>query len=618
MTEEDVWSADLVDLGEVSLLNIVTVIPGRSDEAIILVAHRDNAGTDPGRETTPPARRRSSSLLADSLRRERCPGRFRTARSFSSRPMRAPTAAPARSASRGRRRSRRKRWPRHRARRCRSRGRPRIALAGDDSSSPARTLVRTASARVGRDRASAGVPSLPTQLVDLGMPFAAGEQGPFLAEGSLRCRSRRRDPATILRSRGDRRGALSERRLGQLGRATEALVASIDASVGRAFPTRTASFSKIARRAAGPPADAVRRRNRAVCARRARSACAGPAAAPFRFGRRSRALRPGSSSGSAPALLVGSVRSPASCPTGAALPLPPYSSFVADPHLQGLPCWRCLRPRLARRVAGGSLPRTSLRPEERLAGYTTALAMLASWRSSSRSSSRLRCSSCSRRSILALAAAPGSALAARRDLPRGASSVPALGLSCWRRARPRPGGRRALVARPRHRRLRLPLLGTSLRSRGDGRRAVRRTRVRPLRAVRRAARAAPSWTRSHSVAQATHCATARRSGNARAAGCDFARAARHMHERVGGRRAHDHVRLLSSDRLKHGPSLVAFPASADELVTVRVPADRMSRATGLYRGPVRGALKRPQRRAHEQSAPTSEDTGFPGSPKTSV
>jgi peptidase M28-like protein len=42
--EEDVWSADIPDLGVVELRNVVTVIPGRSEEAIIVVAHRDNAG----------------------------------------------------------------------------------------------------------------------------------------------------------------------------------------------------------------------------------------------------------------------------------------------------------------------------------------------------------------------------------------------------------------------------------------------------------------------------------------------------------------------------------------------------------------------------------------------
>src|SRR5918994_151783 len=45
-TDEDVWTADLADLGQVELRNIVSIVPGRSDQAIVVVAHRDNAGED--------------------------------------------------------------------------------------------------------------------------------------------------------------------------------------------------------------------------------------------------------------------------------------------------------------------------------------------------------------------------------------------------------------------------------------------------------------------------------------------------------------------------------------------------------------------------------------------
>ena len=42
--EEDVWTEDLADLGHVELRNVVTVVPGRSEDTIVVVAHRDNAG----------------------------------------------------------------------------------------------------------------------------------------------------------------------------------------------------------------------------------------------------------------------------------------------------------------------------------------------------------------------------------------------------------------------------------------------------------------------------------------------------------------------------------------------------------------------------------------------
>src|SRR5262249_59907840 len=61
------------------------------------------------------------------------------------------------------------------------RGAPRIAIAGDGPVSPSRALVRTAAARVAEEtRVTPAIASVPTQLLDLGLPFAAGEQGRFL------------------------------------------------------------------------------------------------------------------------------------------------------------------------------------------------------------------------------------------------------------------------------------------------------------------------------------------------------------------------------------------------------------------------------------------------------
>src|SRR5918994_6820993 len=45
-TEEDVWTGDVADLGEVELRNIVSIVPGRSAQTIVVVAHRDNAGAE--------------------------------------------------------------------------------------------------------------------------------------------------------------------------------------------------------------------------------------------------------------------------------------------------------------------------------------------------------------------------------------------------------------------------------------------------------------------------------------------------------------------------------------------------------------------------------------------
>ncbi len=240
-TEEEVWSADLVDLGEVELRNIVTEIPGRSEEAIVLVAHRDNAGTNepygdnasgtaalielargfaPQEALVPPLPNRTLVLVSTDAGAYGGAGAVHFAR----------TSAYARDALAaivlddvG------------------AEGLPRIALAGDGSSSPARTLVRTASARIAEQTGQApSIPSVLTQLVDLGIPFAAAEHGPFVAEEVAAISLTTRD-ATGASAPGLARG-LSERRMDQLGRATEALVGSIDASVGVAFRTPDSVF----------------------------------------------------------------------------------------------------------------------------------------------------------------------------------------------------------------------------------------------------------------------------------------------------------------------------------------------------------------------------------------
>ena len=75
------------------------------------------------------------------------------------------------------------------------RGRPRLVISGGRSSSPARTLVSTASARVTEQAGRPPViPSALSQLVDLGIPYAAGEQAPFLAEGVAAITLTTRDP----------------------------------------------------------------------------------------------------------------------------------------------------------------------------------------------------------------------------------------------------------------------------------------------------------------------------------------------------------------------------------------------------------------------------------------
>ncbi len=108
-------------------------------------------------------------------------------------------------------------------------GPPRLLIAGDTARSPAVALVRTAAVRVleqsGREpERSSGI----RQLLDLGFPFTFGEQGPFVARGN---------PALTLTTVPDQPSQvfaddpLSAARLGELGRATQNLVGSLDAGL---------------------------------------------------------------------------------------------------------------------------------------------------------------------------------------------------------------------------------------------------------------------------------------------------------------------------------------------------------------------------------------------------
>ena len=374
--EEDVWSADLVDLGTVDLLNIVTVIPGRSEETVVLVAHRDNAGAGrragdnasgtaalielargfaPQERVPAPIPNRTLVLVSTDAGAYGGAGAVRFARTS----IYAETALAAVALDD-----------------IGGSGRPRLALAGDGSSSPARTLVRTASARVSEQTGQApSISSVLTQLVDLGIPFAAAEHGPLVAEGIAAISLTSRDPEQASSSGARLTGEVSERRLGQLGRAAEALVASIDASAGTAFRTPDSVFLderaasgwtiRLALVVATVPFCLgildliVRGRRRAL---------------PFRPALRALRTRLLLWLWAGALLWAGGLTDV--LPTGAALPLPPSSSFVADPNLAGIAllavafvvAWLLLHRPLA--------PLAQAAPSERLAGYTVALGWL--------------------------------------------------------------------------------------------------------------------------------------------------------------------------------------------------------------------------------------------------
>ena len=251
-------------------------------------------------------------------------------------------------------------------------GRPRIAIAGDEPVSPSRTLVRTAAARVAEETGvTPALASTPMQLLDLGLPFAAGEQGRFLGH--------RLSAVTITTGRGsaarDLATVVGAQRLGQLGRATEALLDSLDASAGGTYRTPDSLFFS----------------NRAASGWSVRLVLV-LAVIPFSLGvadllvrgrrRRlpfapaARALRTRFALALVAGVLCWLGALAGLFPTGASLPLPPYADVVALPPVAGLlvlaiglaVAWLVLRRPLR--------PTPSASATDRLTGLAVALALL--------------------------------------------------------------------------------------------------------------------------------------------------------------------------------------------------------------------------------------------------
>lgn len=375
--DEDVWLEDIPALGRVELRNVIAVVPGRSEQAIVVVAHRDNAGT---------ALRFGDNASGTAALIELARGFAPRGAAVAPRPQRTLVLVSTDGGAYGGAGAARFASGSPLAEGAfaavvldglAGRGPPRIAIAGDEPRSPAPALVSTAVARV---REQAGVepalPNVPTQLVDLAVPYAAGEQGPFLAVGiaALTLTTVERGDPPI--PSGDPSTARSVENLGALGRATEALIGSIDASVGAAFRTPDSVFfgDRVASGwavrltllvAVVPFALGVL--DLLVRGRRRRLPLV-PAA---------RALRTRVFFWLYAGLILWFAGLAGILPTGAPLPVPPYSSFITDWPVAGLGLlafalalgWAIARRRL--------VATRQVTAEERLAGYAMALSWLA-------------------------------------------------------------------------------------------------------------------------------------------------------------------------------------------------------------------------------------------------
>lgn len=245
---EDAWREDVPGVGRVELENLMTVVPGTLDETIVFVAHRDNNGLSAGANSDASG----TAALVELARAYATAGTTESART----PLHTLVFLSADAGAYGSLGVARFAQHSPLARRAVAvialdglggSTRPRLELGGLGAHSPPAALVRTAEARIateiGDAPARAGVLG---QLVALGLPFGFGAQGPLLGVGVPAVRvTTAADGGTP--PGGDELASLDRTRLTQLGRAAEALLTSLDASVE--LPTTTGGALYLGERA---------------------------------------------------------------------------------------------------------------------------------------------------------------------------------------------------------------------------------------------------------------------------------------------------------------------------------------------------------------------------------
>jgi hypothetical protein len=238
-TSTDVFSAKIPGRSRTQLRNITAIVPGRSRDAIVVVAHRDATKGHPGTNNNASGAAALIELARGYTATRRGPvggaspshtlvfastdggaygqlGAHRLAKTLqTTNGISAVVVLDAIASS----------------------GRPRIVIAGRGPHSAAPGLLATVSSKIaeqtGSQPTTAGVLG---QLLDLAFPFSLTEQSAFLAAGI---------PAITISTGAERpaEDALRQRldiaRLGQIGRAAETSLASLDASMEPVLGTRT-------------------------------------------------------------------------------------------------------------------------------------------------------------------------------------------------------------------------------------------------------------------------------------------------------------------------------------------------------------------------------------------
>jgi MFS family permease len=239
--ETDSFEATIPGQKRALLQNVVFVVPGRSTETIVVMAHRDDSGRGAGANDNASG----TAALMELARGYSTPagaaaptvgpqhtllflstdggtfGGLGAARFAQHSPYRSHVVAVLNLDS------------------IAGHGRPRVEIGGDQARSPAPTLVETVAARITEETGSGpGRTSALGQLIDLGFPFSFYEQAPFVGRGI---------PAVTLTTGGDRPPPafgdaperLDPKRLTEIGRAAQGVVGSLDEGLELTRGTRS-------------------------------------------------------------------------------------------------------------------------------------------------------------------------------------------------------------------------------------------------------------------------------------------------------------------------------------------------------------------------------------------
>ncbi len=228
----DRWPADVPGVGRVELVNLAAVVPGTLEETIVVVAHRDNNGRTAGANDNASG----TAALVELARPFATVGTTESARTPLHTLVFLSTDAGAYGSLGAAHFAARSPLARRAVAVVSLDGlagsvRPRLELSGLDGRSPPPALVSTATQRIASETGSA--PRRPaglTQLVNLALPFGYGEQSPLLTAGVPAIRIATASDAGTPPGSDELEG-LDRRRLGQLGKACETLLGSLDAAV---------------------------------------------------------------------------------------------------------------------------------------------------------------------------------------------------------------------------------------------------------------------------------------------------------------------------------------------------------------------------------------------------